>query len=170
MRAVTVLVPPFGRSRDPAFRFGGGVGFWGIRRSPKLCFAGHCGSTPGWKARRYGGAGRSRLSQAPPMDAHSVIRSLAAAGRAVPDFSSRNGFPDDQDPCSDCQSPAQRRMPNIAKPTGTQSPEDLTMLRLTGLFEAITLVVLVGVAVPLKYLFAYPAAVKILGPIHGWPS
>ncbi len=40
-------------------------------------------------------------------------------------------------------------------------------LRLFGLLEGTSLVLLVGVAVPLKYLAGNPAGVKIIGPIHG---
>lgn len=40
-------------------------------------------------------------------------------------------------------------------------------LRLLGLLEGISLLVLVGVAVPLKHLYNNPALVRTLGPIHG---
>ena len=40
-------------------------------------------------------------------------------------------------------------------------------LRLAALLEGSTLLTLVGIAVPLKYLAAYPLAVSIIGPIHG---
>ena len=40
-------------------------------------------------------------------------------------------------------------------------------LRLLAILEGISLLLLVFVAVPLKYLFHYPDFVKALGPIHG---
>ncbi len=40
-------------------------------------------------------------------------------------------------------------------------------LRLIGLLEGISLVVLVGIAVPLKYGFANQSWVKAIGPVHG---
>ncbi len=41
------------------------------------------------------------------------------------------------------------------------------LLRIVALAEAATLLALVGVAVPLKHIGGYPAAVSILGPVHG---
>ncbi|RZM27276.1 MAG: DUF3817 domain-containing protein [Pedobacter sp.] len=40
-------------------------------------------------------------------------------------------------------------------------------LRITGFLEGISLVLLVFVAVPLKYFLHYPMLVKMLGPVHG---
>lgn len=40
-------------------------------------------------------------------------------------------------------------------------------LRLAGYLEGISLLILVGVAVPLKYISHDPSWVKIIGPIHG---
>ena len=40
-------------------------------------------------------------------------------------------------------------------------------LRFLALLEGTSLVVLVFVAVPLKYLFQQPSLVQILGPVHG---
>lgn len=40
-------------------------------------------------------------------------------------------------------------------------------LRLIGLLEGISLLVLVGVAMPLKYVYHDPTWTKNLGPIHG---
>ncbi|MBL4795227.1 MAG: DUF3817 domain-containing protein [Pseudomonadales bacterium] len=40
-------------------------------------------------------------------------------------------------------------------------------LRVVGLLEGITLVLLVGVAVPMKYIYLLPTGVSLLGPIHG---
>lgn len=43
----------------------------------------------------------------------------------------------------------------------------LGRLRLVGLLEGISLLVLIFVAVPLKYGYDDPSLVKALGPIHG---
>ena len=43
----------------------------------------------------------------------------------------------------------------------------LEMLRLCSMLEATTLVALLFVAVPLKHLGHFPAAVTIMGPLHG---
>lgn len=43
----------------------------------------------------------------------------------------------------------------------------MTTLRAVLLLESTTLVLLVGVAVPLKYLADLPVATSIMGPIHG---
>lgn len=40
-------------------------------------------------------------------------------------------------------------------------------LRIIGFLEGISLILLIFVAVPLKYFFHYPELVKILGPVHG---
>lgn len=40
-------------------------------------------------------------------------------------------------------------------------------LRLIGLLEGISLLVLVGVAVPAKHIYGNPSLVKAIGPIHG---
>ena len=40
-------------------------------------------------------------------------------------------------------------------------------LRLIGLLEGISLLVLLGIAVPLKYVYADPSLVKAIGPVHG---
>jgi integral membrane protein len=40
-------------------------------------------------------------------------------------------------------------------------------LRLLGLLEGISLLVLVFIAVPAKYIFHNPALVKAIGPVHG---
>ena len=40
-------------------------------------------------------------------------------------------------------------------------------LRLIGLLEGISLLVLLGVAMPLKYAYADPSLVKAIGPVHG---
>ena len=40
-------------------------------------------------------------------------------------------------------------------------------LRLLGLLEGISLLVLIGVAVPLKYLNNDPSLVRAIGPVHG---
>lgn len=43
----------------------------------------------------------------------------------------------------------------------------LSRLRLTSLGEATTLILLVGVAVPLKHLAGQPLGVRVMGPVHG---
>lgn len=40
-------------------------------------------------------------------------------------------------------------------------------LRLLGFLEGISLLVLMGIAVPYKYIYGNPALVKAIGPIHG---
>ncbi|MBS0030885.1 DUF3817 domain-containing protein [Chitinophaga sp. 22321] len=40
-------------------------------------------------------------------------------------------------------------------------------LRIIGFFEGISLIVLVFIAVPLKYWGGQPALVKMIGPVHG---
>ena len=44
---------------------------------------------------------------------------------------------------------------------------DFTILRWAALFEGSSLLLLLFVAVPLKYYAEIPMAVKIIGPIHG---
>lgn len=43
----------------------------------------------------------------------------------------------------------------------------LQRLRLLGFFEGASLLLLVGVAVPLKYFYGDPALVRAIGPVHG---
>ncbi len=43
----------------------------------------------------------------------------------------------------------------------------LTRLRVTGVLEGISLIVLTGIAVPVKYINDDPSLVKIIGPLHG---
>ncbi|TGX53423.1 DUF3817 domain-containing protein [Sphingomonas gei] len=40
-------------------------------------------------------------------------------------------------------------------------------LRLASFAEATTLLILLGIAVPLKHALGYPAATRIMGPVHG---
>ena len=40
-------------------------------------------------------------------------------------------------------------------------------VRLTGLAEAVSFILLIGIAMPLKYVWNMPLAVKIVGMIHG---
>ena len=40
-------------------------------------------------------------------------------------------------------------------------------LRVTALIEAVSFLVLLGIAMPLKYVWGFPLAVKIVGSIHG---
>lgn len=43
----------------------------------------------------------------------------------------------------------------------------IARLRLLGLLEGISLLLLIGVAVPLKHLYDNPSLVRALGPVHG---
>ena len=43
----------------------------------------------------------------------------------------------------------------------------LSRLRLVGWLEGSSLLLLVGFAVPLKYIFDMPVLVRIIGPLHG---
>ncbi|MBT1689694.1 DUF3817 domain-containing protein [Dawidia soli] len=43
----------------------------------------------------------------------------------------------------------------------------LGRLRLIGILEGISLLVLIGVAVPLKHVLHEPMLVRIMGPVHG---
>ena len=45
--------------------------------------------------------------------------------------------------------------------------DNVRQLRLIGLLEGVSLLVLLGVAVPMKHLYGNPALVRTLGPIHG---
>ena len=47
----------------------------------------------------------------------------------------------------------------------TRNP--IPLLRATGLIEAVSFLVLLGVAMPLKYFAGLPAAVKVVGWTHG---
>lgn len=54
--------------------------------------------------------------------------------------------------------------------TDAAAAEDLAQvrrLRLASFVEAGTLLLLLLVAVPLKHLFGYPMATRIMGPVHG---
>lgn len=44
---------------------------------------------------------------------------------------------------------------------------DFKILRWAALFEGSSLLLLLGVAMPLKYYMGIPEAVKIIGPLHG---
>ncbi|MGD7043868.1 DUF3817 domain-containing protein [Jeotgalibacillus proteolyticus] len=41
-------------------------------------------------------------------------------------------------------------------------------LRFMGYFEGVSLLILVGLAMPLKYWFGFPEAVTLVGSIHGF--
>lgn len=43
----------------------------------------------------------------------------------------------------------------------------LGRLRLVGFLEGISLLVLTGIGVPLKYVLGDPSLVKMMGPVHG---
>ncbi|MGN5764143.1 DUF3817 domain-containing protein [Acinetobacter calcoaceticus] len=45
--------------------------------------------------------------------------------------------------------------------------QKLQRLRLASILEAVTLLLLFVVAIPVKYAFDLPVATKIMGPIHG---
>ncbi|WP_128546819.1 DUF3817 domain-containing protein [Larkinella soli] len=40
-------------------------------------------------------------------------------------------------------------------------------LRLLGFLEGISLLLLIGIAVPLKYVWKDPSLVRLIGPVHG---
>ena len=44
---------------------------------------------------------------------------------------------------------------------------EIGRLRIVALLEGISLIVLVGIAVPLKYFCQNPSLVKTMGPVHG---
>ncbi|MCH2108008.1 MAG: DUF3817 domain-containing protein [Polyangiaceae bacterium] len=46
-------------------------------------------------------------------------------------------------------------------------PRSLQKVRLVGILEGISFLLLLGVAVPLKYLYGEAILVRVLGPIHG---
>jgi len=46
-------------------------------------------------------------------------------------------------------------------------PNPVSTLRIVGLSEGISFLVLLGIAMPLKYLAGRPEAVKIVGSLHG---
>lgn len=46
-------------------------------------------------------------------------------------------------------------------------PSALNLLRLTGLLEGISFLLLLGYAMPLKYIWGYPGAVQHIGMAHG---
>lgn len=50
---------------------------------------------------------------------------------------------------------------------GALERAQLRRLRLASLGEGTTLILLVGVAVPLKHLAGQPLGVRIMGPVHG---
>jgi len=41
-------------------------------------------------------------------------------------------------------------------------------LRLIGFLEGVSLLILTGIAVPMKYAYNDPSLVKLLGPVHGF--
>ena len=45
--------------------------------------------------------------------------------------------------------------------------ESLRRLRLLAFLEGVSLILLVGVAVPLKHVFDIPLVVRVVGPLHG---
>lgn len=61
--------------------------------------------------------------------------------------------------------PTEPAVPALGGVDGEMKP--LQGLRIAAAAEATTLLLLVGVAVPLKHLADWPTAVQVLGPIHG---
>jgi len=51
--------------------------------------------------------------------------------------------------------------------TSPDSPRAIARLRRVGVLEAISFLLLLGIAMPLKYVWGEPLAVKIFGWIHG---
>ncbi len=49
----------------------------------------------------------------------------------------------------------------------TEELSQLRRMRAVSLLEGTTLLLLVGVAVPLKHLAGYPVATRLVGPVHG---
>ncbi|MET2829302.1 DUF3817 domain-containing protein [Mesorhizobium shangrilense] len=49
----------------------------------------------------------------------------------------------------------------------TEEFAQLRMMRIASVFEGITLVTLLGIAVPLKHLLGFSIATAVMGPIHG---
>lgn len=45
--------------------------------------------------------------------------------------------------------------------------DNVRQLRLIGLLEGVSLLLLIGVAVPMKHIYGNPVLVRTLGPIHG---
>src|SRR5690606_31125102 len=87
-------------------------------------------------------------------------RALSPA-RARPARRARAHRPGDPLALSPLRPPSGSRVNEMTKDDG------LRRLRLLALVEGSSLLVLVGVAVPLKHLFDLPVAVKVLGPLHG---
>lgn len=52
-------------------------------------------------------------------------------------------------------------------PSPAELARSLRNLQLASVFEGVTLLVLLGVAVPLKHLAGLPQAVALMGPLHG---
>lgn len=50
---------------------------------------------------------------------------------------------------------------------GDKMKPDFSILRWAALFEGSSLILLLFVAMPLKYYFGIPEAVKFIGPLHG---
>jgi len=49
----------------------------------------------------------------------------------------------------------------------TEELSQLRKMRAVSLLEGTTLLLLIGVAVPLKHLAGYPIATRVMGPVHG---
>lgn len=59
------------------------------------------------------------------------------------------------------------QQPPALSTAATEELAQIRRLRLASFVEATTLLILVFVAVPLKHLFGYPSAVRLMGPVHG---
>jgi len=51
--------------------------------------------------------------------------------------------------------------------TSSNTTRLITRLRRVGVYEAISFLVLLGIAMPLKYVWGHPLPVRIMGTIHG---
>jgi integral membrane protein len=58
-------------------------------------------------------------------------------------------------------------MPETAPRLGSLAPTLIRRLRMLGLTEGLSFLLLLGVAMPLKYLAGMPQAVRVVGMIHG---
>jgi integral membrane protein len=55
----------------------------------------------------------------------------------------------------------------MRKDNRAEELSQLRRLRFVAVVEAVTLLALVGIGVPIKYLGGYATVVKIMGPVHG---
>ena len=50
---------------------------------------------------------------------------------------------------------------------GMPTPSEWNLVRLSAYAEGLTLLLLLGIAVPLKHVCGHPELVRIVGPVHG---